>query len=758
MSARVPLGLLSAVGATLLATLALAAPASASPGLEVGVGRADITPPTGYFMMGWVRSDGVVIGQNTRLWARTVVLREGGEKVALVSEDLNGIPGGMLEDAANLLHDRGFDQSNILVSASHTHAAPTGYYNFSTFNTVFMTLNSPTDFSLTGDLDPTLYQFMVRQLARSIARADDNLGPGKVGWGKTQLLHLTENRSIEAHLADHGITVPYGEGTVAMDPNGYVHTIDPEVNVLRVDKTIGGRDVPVGMWSTFADHGTVNGYQFTFYNEDHHGAATHHTEDRIRKLGNVPKKQDVVTVYGNTNEGDQSAGLHGQGPALAEHVGHVESKAFMKAWRQAGKRMSGKPALDNRWTRMCFCGQATAAGPVDDTAKFGLPQLTGSEEGRGPLFDITRTPFEGDTTADTHSAQGDKIVTLTVDVPKAVPLATIQVGDRLIFSIPGEMTVEMGRRVKTAIMDAVSGSGSGIKHVVLSGLANEYDDYFTTPEEYDAQHYEGGSQVYGRTSSVALQEALVALAKTLADGTPAPNPYPFDPTNGIVPDGSSFPTGATEATAIAQPAKRSRRLLHPQFSWQGGERGFDRPLERAFIKVQRHSGPHKWRTVDSDLGLRMLWYVDDNGAYTAEWEPPLRQRPGRYRFSVHARHYRIKSKPFSLLPSKLLVPTATTADAGEFAVRLAYPKAVSHEAVGDKPPDFAADLTARPLYAGGGQIRFLVDGKPAVVRSKHGGLFSVRAPTGATIEIPKGAARDRFGNRNGKAVSFTAPG
>jgi len=39
------------------------------------------------------------------------------------------------------------------------------------------------------------------------------------------------------------------------------------------------------------------------------------------------------------------------------------------------------------------------------------------------------------------------------------------------------------------------------------------------------QHYEGGATVYGRASSVALQEALVALAGNLAAGKPAPDPY-----------------------------------------------------------------------------------------------------------------------------------------------------------------------------------------------------------------------------------------
>ena len=41
--------------------------------------------------------------------------------------------------------------------------------------------------------------------------------------------------------------------------------------------------MPVGMWSTFADHGTVNKFQFNVYNEDHHGAATQKVEQAIRQ-------------------------------------------------------------------------------------------------------------------------------------------------------------------------------------------------------------------------------------------------------------------------------------------------------------------------------------------------------------------------------------------------------------------------------------------------------------------------------------------
>jgi neutral ceramidase len=125
------------------------------------------------------------------------------------------------------------------------------------------------------------------------------MGPGKVGWGHVLIDNITQNRSIEAHLADHGIHVPPGQGNPSMDPEGPLHTIDPNASILRVDKTIGGRDVPVGMWATFANHGTVNKFQFTYYNEDHHGPAMQRSESEIRRIGNVPSGQDVVTAFGN---------------------------------------------------------------------------------------------------------------------------------------------------------------------------------------------------------------------------------------------------------------------------------------------------------------------------------------------------------------------------------------------------------------------------------------------------------------------------
>ena len=105
-----------------------------------------------------------------------------------------------------------------------------------------------------------------------------------------------------------------------------------------------------------------------------------------------------------------SAGLEGQGPRIANRVGRAEGRAMFAAWRSAGKKLSRRPTLDLRWTRVCFCGQQTSAGePVADKPLLGLPFLTGSEEERGPLFDVTGVPFEDRRNPTSTPDQGDKI-------------------------------------------------------------------------------------------------------------------------------------------------------------------------------------------------------------------------------------------------------------------------------------------------------------------------------------------------------------
>ncbi len=94
----------------------------------------------------------------------------------------------------------------------------------------------------------------------------------------------------------------------------------------------------------------------------------------------------------------------------------------------------------------------------------------------------------------------------------------------------------------------------GLDRIVVSGLAGEFIQYLTTPEEYDRQHYEGGSTLYGPLSSNLLRQELAELARRLVSGEPAQAAYALDPTNGVSPNGPPYGSrgGARHAGGAAR--------------------------------------------------------------------------------------------------------------------------------------------------------------------------------------------------------------
>jgi hypothetical protein len=134
--------------------------------------------------------------------------------------------------------------------------------------------------------------------------------------------------------------------------------------------------------------------------------------------------------------------------------------------------------------------------------------------------------------------------------------------------------------------------------------------------------------------------------------------------------------------------------------------------------------------------MQLLWSSDSNGHYRAQWEVPLAATPGRYRFLLTAKRYTLASHPFALAIGALLTPTTS-----DGAVRLAYPQ-----------PFLLNDWTYRPAATSGGSIAFLVDGRRRLVRERIATSFPI--PAGASVSIPAGGARDRYGNKNPRSVQI----
>jgi hypothetical protein len=236
---------------------------------------------------------------------------------------------------------------------------------------------------------------------------------------------------------------------------------------------------------------------------------------------------------------------------------------------------------------------------------------------------------------------------------------------------------------------------------------------------------------------------LAKLAGTLVRGEPAPPPAEFDATNGVTPTGPEYGSGAASGSILEQPAAAYPRLGHARIAWQGGPQGLDRPVDRAFVIAERRVGT-SWVRAEDDLGLTMLWKVNDQGRHDAMWEIPRDVPLGEYRLVVDAKRYRLVSRSFRVDRSTALTVRQVAARHGFAAVVLEYPEAIRD-----------VDITTRPTFADGGVVKFRVDDRTVRVAQGPDSAFTVRVPGGEAASVAAGQGRDRWGNANGGAFALS---
>ncbi|HYH59140.1 MAG TPA: neutral/alkaline non-lysosomal ceramidase N-terminal domain-containing protein [Thermoleophilaceae bacterium] len=585
-----------------LAFAALAPSAHAAP-LRAGVATADITPQNGGTTLGFVRPDVMVRGVHTRLMGRALVLDDGDTKVALLSTDL-AYP---LEKDSLVARvaDLGYTHESILYTGTHTHSGP-----------------------------GSLSDWQVEQLAQAIRAADARLEPARAAWGTANVLDVNRNRSIEAHLANHGLDQFYGQGHPEDDPDGADHTVDSRLRLLRVDRAAGG---PLAGWIHFPVHLTTSAPDVDIWDTDLAGAATHHLETQVGAAG-------FTALYTNGALGDLMPRFdaYSRTATMDLHGRRIAARA-LDAWQAAGARLQSDVTVGTRWTRSCYCGQEVEPGRrVSDTPLWGLSFFGGSEDGASIFHEPLATEGRRLPEDSAHPVHGRKIIVAQGLVHESVPeVHVVQVGDRLLLGAPGEPSVEMGRRFEEAVRPHLP---AGVKEPVVVGLANDYMGYLTTHEEYDMQHYEGGHTVFGLWTSLVVRDALVALSGSLARGKDAP--APDEPaTLGGTARGTQ-PAGDTQGALTQEPPETVSRFDSISIAWEGSANGVDRPVDEPFIALERFARG-RWRMSDSDLGLAFIWR-EQGGGYTARYEVAGSQRTGRHRLRIRSTSYDLTTRPFKV--------------------------------------------------------------------------------------------------------------
>ncbi len=140
------------------------AEAQTSPSLEAAASKRIITPDPLLPITGGMGTPTPAKSRQGELTARALVLRSGGETVAIVSVDLLGFP-GVLCDRARTLVPR-LAPASIIIGATHTHSAPDTY--------AFPDGKG----GHTGSLE--YMDFVARQIAAAVNDALDNLAPAEI--------------------------------------------------------------------------------------------------------------------------------------------------------------------------------------------------------------------------------------------------------------------------------------------------------------------------------------------------------------------------------------------------------------------------------------------------------------------------------------------------------------------------------------------------------------------------------------------------
>lgn len=215
---------------------------SAHAAIQVGAAVTDVTPlefPT--LVNGGMLSRSVET-VNTRISARALVVDDGTEKLAIVVVDSCMLPRPLLDDAKQLASvETGIPADHILISATHTHSAPSSLACLGT------------------DIDEKYVVFLRQKLVEAILSAQKNLEPAQIGWGSANAAEYTALRRWSLR-PDKIRNDPFGNPTVratmhaGADWNvstGETGPEDPELAFISFQSTSGR---PIALLANFSMH------------------------------------------------------------------------------------------------------------------------------------------------------------------------------------------------------------------------------------------------------------------------------------------------------------------------------------------------------------------------------------------------------------------------------------------------------------------------------------------------------------------------
>jgi hypothetical protein len=152
--------------------------------LLVGWAKAEITPPVGYPMAGYVRRQGTSTGVLDPLFVRAFVLRSGSVTVALIIADLLLVSNRWAKQLRGAIaQSLRIPKQNVILAATHTHSGP--WVDTSPFN--FATLGSRPFGSYRATLQ--------RRIHQAAHAAKQGAVPAELSFGRAWITGVASDRN-----------------------------------------------------------------------------------------------------------------------------------------------------------------------------------------------------------------------------------------------------------------------------------------------------------------------------------------------------------------------------------------------------------------------------------------------------------------------------------------------------------------------------------------------------------------------------------
>ena len=429
----------------------------------------------------------------------------------------------------------------------------------------------------------------------------------------------------------------------------------------------------MGAINWFATHNTSMTNQNRLISSDNKGYASYRWERLVHGfdyLGN--SGPEFVAAFAQTNAGDMSPNLNlrpGSGPTDDEFdntriIGSRQYAAAAMLLNETAAPLTGE--LDARFSYLDLSAVQVSAEYTGDGQSHrttrpvaGASALAGAwadgrgfkgfRPGRNRFFDALSKHFYYRISPGLKDSQAPKGIVLTAGalnvliplVAERVPVQLLRIGQLYLIGIPGEVTITAGLRLRRTVAAIV---GADVNNVLVAGYSNGFIHYVTTPEEYDAQEYEGGSTLFGRWELPALQQTVAKLATSMRDGTAVPiGRFPPDLSRRY-----QRPLAEPRADRPVAGHRFGEILAAPRPSYREGDQVFielvganpNNNLHRGgtYLEVQQHVDSD-WLTIadDGDWSTKFRWRRAGKAASTVAvtWDIPDDTAAGRYRVVYH---------------------------------------------------------------------------------------------------------------------------